>query len=586
MQKMNGKIYSNKSEGLHFCKPFFLVNEVNKMIVYIANENNINLLDSMAKRNDWEIAKTTDSTISLNDYLVRNMQIISDVQFVVLEKACVEEQGEDYTNVLDNMCSVWDVPVIILEDGLIMDEEGREKKILAQGQVIHMDIRQDNLARNIEHMVKGEEIPAEEIYDGIWIGVMSSNSGAGATAVAIGLTNYIHSRGESVCYVEANESGDLAAMADFYNMSKIDENHYERNGVDYWHQSIDSEKKYVVIDLGKYSASKLSLFQQCKIKNIVTDGKPYRMADANNVMKYVGDDNANLIFNFTTGEEFEALVSTYQIDWNVYCLSWHPDMFEGMDNTYAELLKDYIPLMSDSRTFKFLMTDRLKKIIRKNEKSEEVTTDHQDMELDEMAVMENIDRNPVSEVDYLVETDVSNENTESKQTEPEDIIQILSDEEAQTDIVEENPFEEPYIVTDQKPHKGIKILNSILLLILAAGISIGTYILSPDISDFLFKNREQENTTTELVDEQLNINPDIKISVIEVDGADGYEVSYSTDQRFPEEKTVVVEVETADKAVESLAAGKTYYVRVRAFKYNEDGTKVYGDYTDVQEIDT
>lgn len=46
------------------------------------------------------------------------------------------------------------------------------------------------------------------------------------------------------------------------------------------------------------------------------------------------------------------------------------------------------------------------------------------------------------------------------------------------------------------------------------------------------------------------------------------------------------EVETADKAVESLAADKTYYVRVRAYKIKEDGTKVYGEYTDVQKIHT
>lgn len=88
------------------------------------------------------------------------------------------------------------------------------------------------------------------------------------------------------------------------------------------------------------------------------------------------------------------------------------------------------------------------------------------------------------------------------------------------------------------------------------------------------------------MDDDLNINQDIKISVLEMEGADGYEVSYSTDKDFDKKTTVVVEVETADKAVESLTAGKTYYVRVRAFKFNEDGMKVYGEYTDVQKIET
>lgn len=73
---------------------------------------------------------------------------------------------------------------------------------------------------------------------------------------------------------------------------------------------------------------------------------------------------------------------------------------------------------------------------------------------------------------------------------------------------------------------------------------------------------------------------------MEVEGADGYEVSYSTDENFDQKTTVIVEVETADKAVESLDAGKTYYVRVRAFKFDENGTKIYGDYTEVQRIRT
>lgn len=49
---------------------------------------------------------------------------------------------------------------------------------------------------------------------------------------------------------------------------------------------------------------------------------------------------------------------------------------------------------------------------------------------------------------------------------------------------------------------------------------------------------------------------------------------------------MVVEVEVADMEVESLTAGKAYYVWIRAFKFNEDGIKVYGEYTDVQRIET
>ena len=88
------------------------------------------------------------------------------------------------------------------------------------------------------------------------------------------------------------------------------------------------------------------------------------------------------------------------------------------------------------------------------------------------------------------------------------------------------------------------------------------------------------------MDEDLNIDKNIKITVLEVDDADGYEVSYSTDQNFDQKTTVVVEVDSANKAVENLDEGMVYYVRVRAFKYTESGTKMYGEYTDVQKIRT
>ena len=139
----------------------------------------------------------------------------------------------------------------------------------------------------------------------------------------------------------------------------------------------------------------------------------------------------------------------------------------------------------------------------------------------------------------------------------------------------------------EQAEKRKKYVKTFLGILAITGVgSISFLAATYHRSLFSFTNQTGVTEASTAVDEDLNINPDIKISVLEVDGADGYEVSYSTDQSFPEERTVVVEVETADKAVESLAADKTYYVRVRAFKFKEDGTKVYGEYTDVQKIRT
>ncbi|MGN0438187.1 MAG: hypothetical protein ACI4F4_06640 [Lachnospiraceae bacterium] len=559
------------------------------MIIYISNEEHFNLLDEVVERYDWQLIKESVTQISLNDYIAKKMPVITDLQYLIIDRTCIEEQDPIFREVLDTIYSIWDVHIIIIEEQLV-NEEGETVDVIEQDNMTLLTWHQDSILTNITYILKGEKIPSEDIYTGVWIGVMSANCGAGATHLAISLTNYIHNNDESVCYVEANESGDLPAMAEFYEMNKIEDNHYEKEGIEYWHQSINPDKQFVVIDLGKYSATKLSLFNQCKIKIIVSDGKPYRIADANSVMKYIGDDKANLFFNFINEKEFDKLVNFYQIDKNVYRLSWHEDMFAGIDSVYADVLGDYITTPVKSSKF-IIKPDKLKELMKRKGKKQPLQQSRENLEdipkeIPESFISEDIvsEDTPedIFEPDEQTEEQVPEIMPEYKITEPEiDIPEADLDNIQDESVPEENPFDEPYVVA-RKPKKNI--VKMMLLFLVISGFS--TYIIWPQLTGFFFNNQQQQNITTELVDENLNINPDIKISVLEVEGADGYEVSYSTDRRFPEEKTVVVEVETADKAVENLAANKTYYVRVRAFKYNEDGIKVYGDYTDVQEIDT
>ncbi|MGN0495524.1 MAG: hypothetical protein ACI4GW_04800 [Lachnospiraceae bacterium] len=562
------------------------------MIIYISNKERIDLLDDIAEQYDWQLIKESVTQISLNDYIAKKMPVITDLQYLIIDRTCITEQDNLFQEVIDTIYSIWNVHIIIIEDQLV-NEEGETVNVIEKDNMTLLTRHQESLLTNITYILKGEKIPSEDIYTGVWIGVMSANSGAGATHLAISLTNYIYNNNESVCYVEANESGDLPAMAEFYAMNKIEDNHYEKEGIEYWHQSIDPEKPFVVIDLGKYNSAKLNLFNQCKIKIIVSDGKPYRIADAKSVMKYIGDDKANLVFNFLEEKEFDQLVSFYQLNGNLYRLSWHENMFDGRDFVYADLLGDYIS--SPAKSSKFIIRpDKLRELMKRKGKKQPLQQSREALEdmpedIFEAFISEDIVSEDTTEDIFINDTDEETEEqvpeiipeyeiTEPETDIPEDELDNIIPDEA---VPEENPFDEPYVVAG-KPKKNI--VKMLLLFLVISGFS--TYIIWPQLSGFFFNNRQQQNITTELVDENLNINPDIKISVLEVEGADGYEVSYSTDRSFPEEKTIVVEVETADKAVENLAANKTYYVRVRAYKYNEDGIKVYGDYTDVQEIDT
>ncbi len=76
----------------------------------------------------------------------------------------------------------------------------------------------------------------------------------------------------------------------------------------------------------------------------------------------------------------------------------------------------------------------------------------------------------------------------------------------------------------------------------------------------------------------------IKLRIKPVKGADGYEVAYSTNVNFRKAKTKTVKM-SSDKKIKkikkNLKKGKTYYVKVRAYK-KSGSTKVYGKWSNIK----
>ena len=64
----------------------------------------------------------------------------------------------------------------------------------------------------------------------------------------------------------------------------------------------------------------------------------------------------------------------------------------------------------------------------------------------------------------------------------------------------------------------------------------------------------------------------------------GYQIAYSTNKNFKSVKTTTVtKKSTSSKTISSLTKGKTYYVKVRAYK-TVNGKKVYGAYSSVKSV--
>ena len=68
----------------------------------------------------------------------------------------------------------------------------------------------------------------------------------------------------------------------------------------------------------------------------------------------------------------------------------------------------------------------------------------------------------------------------------------------------------------------------------------------------------------------------IKVSIKKVKGADGYQISYSTSAKFKKGTVKTVNTKGLSKIIKKLKKGKTYYVKVCAYKTDSAGKKVFG----------
>jgi aryl-phospho-beta-D-glucosidase BglC (GH1 family) len=78
-------------------------------------------------------------------------------------------------------------------------------------------------------------------------------------------------------------------------------------------------------------------------------------------------------------------------------------------------------------------------------------------------------------------------------------------------------------------------------------------------------------------------NKKIKISYKKASGATGYEIQYSTSKKFAAKSTKTAKTKKTSYTLKKLKKGKTYYIRVRAYK-TKNGTDVKGSFSSKKSI--
>lgn len=73
------------------------------------------------------------------------------------------------------------------------------------------------------------------------------------------------------------------------------------------------------------------------------------------------------------------------------------------------------------------------------------------------------------------------------------------------------------------------------------------------------------------------------VSFKKVSGAKGYQILYATNSKFTKGKKNV-STKLTSKTLTKLKKGTTYYVKVRAYKTDSAGNKVYGSYSKAKKL--
>lgn len=67
--------------------------------------------------------------------------------------------------------------------------------------------------------------------------------------------------------------------------------------------------------------------------------------------------------------------------------------------------------------------------------------------------------------------------------------------------------------------------------------------------------------------------------------SEGYQIRYAANSKFTGSKAVTVtSAKASAKTIKSLKKGKTYYVKVRAYRTDRDGSRLYGNYSTVKKV--
>ena len=223
------------------------------MLLYLTSNQKSNLIDP-AVRNMTLPAKKLVGRFSLKSFVTKDMRNYANAKFFVVDAACIEESGNDFTLALQSFQMMF-IGVVNLVTGETMEDALDElTEALSedgmQRYVVKAPVYEQPATQREKAPEPDEIIPYRWNARNIRIAVAGSQRRSGVTVTAFNLASWLAARGAEVAYIEVNQNRHLQLLLNIYEAAP-DGEHYTIDGIDcYLTNEPDKAYQFIIYDCG------------------------------------------------------------------------------------------------------------------------------------------------------------------------------------------------------------------------------------------------------------------------------------------------------------------------------------------------
>lgn len=341
------------------------------MILYLSSVQHTNLLDFAGfyePESEIPVKKMVGNFV-LKQFVIYDMRNFAHFTDVVLDRPAFGDTDEEFVQGVEEFLTMYCARVTVICEGLTQSDplfrallESGVGNIVCDTDIgkMQQEIRECLSVQGMTRYTPKERPGKPELYrfgcKNVVVVVAGSQPRIGTTTAAVGLCAWLARVGASVCYVEANTSGHLAALARGYEMETEQEGwrfegvHYRRgeplgDGEERAKENVEEDVNFVVYDLGSDLTAKRRLLERADIRLLICGTKPHELGNTVRSRTALKGIHAWLLCPFVAAEIQDDLAAALQNEYHKVMFSeYQPEFTDGKCNArqYRNVVAEYI----------------------------------------------------------------------------------------------------------------------------------------------------------------------------------------------------------------------------------------------------